>query len=134
MQTRLRILAPIAAAILVAAPTLAPRATRAAAQPAPLVEPMVRLSAQTEDALHWLVRDDFTRLQHVSIEMVRTIDHLLGIAQSQGLAPQVVDQYLAMREYAEDLGEEAKKGDLDEAGEEYVDLVETCLKCHVGLP
>ncbi len=103
----------------------------AAAETTPLTEPMHRLGVLSEDALHWLVRGDFAKLQHVSIELVRTTDLILGIAPGQGFAAQFVERLLDMREQAEKMGEEAQKQDLDDAVEEYLDMLETCMKCHV---
>lgn len=124
-----------AAAAVIAGGALAfsPRASGAGPYPGPLEVAKHELSAQTEDALHWLVRGDFARIQHVSIEMVRTIDTILSVAQAQGMGPQFTDQFVDLREQAHDLGEEADNHDLEEAGEDYVEIVETCLQCHVGL-
>lgn len=103
----------------------------AAAQVEPLAESMAALSTEMEDALHWLLRDDFVQLEHVGIELVRAVERNITIAQVEGLAPEMIEQLVEMREEAEELQEEAGKRRLKKASRAYVKLLEGCMECHV---
>ncbi len=116
-------------AVCVAALAFGPQ-PRARAEVNPLADAMSGLSTRMEDALHWLVRGDFVELEHVGIELVRAVDRTMTIAQMQGLAPELLDGLVDMREDAEDLREEAREQRLHKAGKAYVKLVEACMSCH----
>lgn len=98
----------------------------------PLTEPMRRLGSLSEGALHWLMRNDLTQVQHVGIELVRTMNLTMGVAQTQGLSAESFDLLVDMRDAAEEMREEAAKADLKDAADAYMEMVETCMKCHVG--